>query len=142
MVNSTEHEIFKCMLKIKVLSCFQALRCCIYHAYKLERITKVQIRLCRPTGCAVSFLFACKKVRFPHKEAPRGGPRCYGLILTFKICRISCSSKKKPYYSKTCVQRPYSKNQKLVFKTNYRLMQVKSIAGCSQGSILQYFDLH
>ena len=28
---------------------------------------------------------------------------------------------------------------KLVFKTDYRLMQVKSIAECSKGSILQYF---
>ena len=27
----------------------------------------------------------------------------------------------------------------MVFKTNYRLMQVKSIAECSKGSILQYF---
>ena len=26
-----------------------------------------------------------------------------------------------------------------VFKTDYRLMQVKSIAECSKGSILQYF---
>ena len=31
------------------------------------------------------------------------------------------------------------KDQKLVFKTNYSLMQVKSIAECSKGSILQYF---
>ena len=31
------------------------------------------------------------------------------------------------------------KDQKFVFKTNYRLMQVKSIAECSKGSILQYF---
>ena len=31
------------------------------------------------------------------------------------------------------------KDQKLVFKTNYRLMQVISIAECSKGSILQYF---
>ena len=30
-------------------------------------------------------------------------------------------------------------DQKLVFKTDYRLMQVKSIAECSNGSILQYF---
>ena len=29
--------------------------------------------------------------------------------------------------------------QKFVFKTNYRLMQVKSIAECSMGSILQHF---
>ena len=42
-------------------------------------------------------------------------------------------------YSKTCVKRPLSKSQKLFFKTNYRLMQVKSIAECSKGSILQYF---
>ena len=28
---------------------------------------------------------------------------------------------------------------KIVFKTDYRLMQVKSIAECSKGSILQYF---
>ena len=27
----------------------------------------------------------------------------------------------------------------MVFKTDYRLMQVKSIAECSKGSILQYF---
>ena len=31
------------------------------------------------------------------------------------------------------------KDRKLVFKTNYGLMQVKSIAECSEGSILQYF---
>ena len=38
--------------------------------------------------------------------------------------------------SKTCVKWPLSKRPKLVFKTNYRLMQVKSIA---EWSILQYF---
>ena len=43
-------------------------------------------------------------------------------------------------YSKTCVKWPLPKDQILVFKTNYdRLMQVKSIAECSKGSILQYF---
>ena len=40
---------------------------------------------------------------------------------------------------KTCVKRPLSKYNKLVFKTNYRLMQIKSIAKCSKGSILIYF---
>ena len=39
-------------------------------------------------------------------------------------------------YSKTRVKRPVSKRPKLVFKTNYRLMQVYSIAECSKGSIL------
>ena len=42
------------------------------------------------------------------------------------------------YYSKTCLKRPL-KNSKLVFKTEYRLKQVKSIAECSKRSILQYF---
>ena len=42
-------------------------------------------------------------------------------------------------YSKACVKRPLSKRLKLIFKTNYRLMQVRSIAECSNGSILQYF---
>ena len=32
------------------------------------------------------------------------------------------------------------KDSKLVFKTDYCLMQVKSIAECSKGSILQYFQ--
>ena len=40
----------------------------------------------------------------------------------------------KDVYSNTCVKRP--------LKTNYCLMQVKSIAECSKGSILQYFRLH
>ena len=42
-------------------------------------------------------------------------------------------------YSKTCFKRPLKKNTKLVFNTDYRLMQVQSIAECSNGSILQYF---
>ena len=36
-------------------------------------------------------------------------------------------------YSKTCVKRPISKRSNIVFKTNYRLMQVKSIAKYSKG---------
>ena len=34
------------------------------------------------------------------------------------------------------------KDRKVVFKTEYRLMQVKSIAECSKRSILQYFQAH
>ena len=42
--------------------------------------------------------------------------------------------------SKTCLKWPLKKeHQKLFFNTDYRLMQVKSIAECSNGSILQYF---
>ena len=50
----------------------------------------------------------------------------------------ACGSSRSKY-GKTCVKRPLSKRSKIVFKTNYRLMQVKSIAECSKGSIQQYF---
>ena len=43
-------------------------------------------------------------------------------------------------YSKPVLNGHSQKDQKLGFKTNYRLMQVKSIAECSNGSILQYFQ--
>ena len=36
--------------------------------------------------------------------------------------------------------KPVSNGHKLIFKTNYHLMQDKSIAECSKGSILQYFQ--
>ena len=42
-------------------------------------------------------------------------------------------------YSKTCLKQPFKKKTKIGFKTNYCLMQVKSIAECPKGSILQYF---
>ena len=48
--------------------------------------------------------------------------------------------KLKQAYSKTCVKQPLSKDHKLVFKTNYRLMQVKSIA--EWRAFCNTFDLH
>ena len=39
----------------------------------------------------------------------------------------------QPIYSKTCQKRPLSKYQKLVFKTIYRLMQVKKYCRMLQG---------
>ena len=45
-------------------------------------------------------------------------------------------------YSKTCLKRPLQKDQKLAFKTDYRLMQVKSIAECSKRAFCNTFDLH
>ena len=47
------------------------------------------------------------------------------------------SEKESTFYtvSKTCLKRPL----KNVFRTDYRLIQVKSIAECSKGSILHYF---
>ena len=40
---------------------------------------------------------------------------------------------------KTCLKRLLSKIRKSVFNTSYRFLQVKSIAECSKGSIMQYF---
>ena len=45
-------------------------------------------------------------------------------------------------YIKTCVNSHSQKDQKLVFKTNNHLMQVKSIAECSRGAFCNTFDLH
>ena len=42
-----------------------------------------------------------------------------------------CLLLRLPKYRKTCLKRHSQKDKKLVFKTNYRLMQVKSIAECS-----------
>ena len=49
------------------------------------------------------------------------------------MCEIWCTV--KPVLSGHSKER-----QKMVFNTNFRLMQVKSIAECSKGSILQYFQ--
>ena len=38
-----------------------------------------------------------------------------------------------------CETATLKKDQNMVFKTDYGLMQVKSIAECSKGSVLQYF---
>ena len=37
----------------------------------------------------------------------------------------------KNIFSKTCAKRTLSKRPKMFFKTNYRFMQVKSVAECS-----------
>ena len=42
-------------------------------------------------------------------------------------------------YSNICLKGPLKKNTKLVFNTDYCLMNVKNIAECCEGSILQYF---
>ena len=50
----------------------------------------------------------------------------YLIVSLPDLCRLSYFNSKK--------------DQKLVSKTNYHLMQVKSIAECSKGSILQFFQ--
>ena len=57
--------------------------------------------------------------------------------LQLNTIRLHFSSKIKLNTVKEATQK---EDQKLVFKTDYCLMQVKSIAECSKGSILQYFQ--
>ena len=58
-------------------------------------------------------------------------------IFKIQLNKYACSCKctVKPVLSGHSKRTP-----KLVFNTNYYLMQVKSIAECSKGSILQYFQ--
>ena len=49
----------------------------------------------------------------------------FTMLIAFTVKRVLSGTQKE--------------HHKLVFNTNYRLMQVKSIAECSNGSILQYF---
>ena len=61
------------------------------------------------------------------------------IVGLYKSVYTNSLTKEKRYSSKTYFRRPLKKNTKLGFKTNHRLMQVKSIAECSKWSILQYF---
>ena len=70
---------------------------------------------------SISF-FICKQCF--HLQIVRKGRQMWWKTITVKPV-LSGHSKRRP---------------KLVFKTNYRLMQVKSIAECSKGSILHYFQ--
>ena len=45
-------------------------------------------------------------------------------------------------FSKICLKRPLKKDQNWVFKTDYLLMQVKSIAECSKRAFCNTFDVH
>ena len=56
------------------------------------------------------------------------------LLVLMRQSQLSRQHTVKPVLSGNSKRTP-----KLVFNTDYRLMQVKSIAECSKGSILQYF---
>ena len=49
------------------------------------------------------------------------------IVLTLSVLVFVCACLVL-VYNKTCVKRPLSKRPKMFFKTDYRLMQVKSIA--------------
>ena len=57
------------------------------------------------------------------------------LSVVCQYCLCDETTTVKPVYNSNS-----QKDHKMVFETNYRLMQVKSIAECSKGSILQYFQ--
>ena len=69
----------------------------------------------------------------------------YALFVRQDIClvllNISGALTVTQLYSKTCLKRPHKKKTKNCFlRPIFCLMQVKSIAECSKGSILQYFQ--
>ena len=53
------------------------------------------------------------------------------------LCQVNTGVATKHAYSKTCFKRPFKKKTKLVFDTDYRLLQDKSIAECSKGSLMK-----
>ena len=59
----------------------------------------------------------------------------------FMGCSVIGLWGKEEYTVKPVLSGHSKRSPKLVFKTDYHLMQVKSIAECSKGSILQYFRL-
>ena len=59
--------------------------------------------------------------------------------LTLISLSYTCMSQYTRLRYLSLIQLNLCKTVTLVFKTNYRLMQVKIIAECSKGSILQYF---
>ena len=104
---------------------------------------------------AVSGPAECHGIPMP-KQAPQQdlGPALCNKELHQKCVETFTSSIKPaydscPYYlstsafqvnSKTCAKWPLSKRPKIGLQDKLRLMQVKSIAECSKGSILQYFQ--
>ena len=59
-----------------------------------------------------------------------------------KLTQQCALNKETLMYSKSCLKRPLKEDQKLVFKTDYHLMQVKSIAESSSRAICNTFELH
>ena len=56
--------------------------------------------------------------------------------------RLLMGRKESNLTNKTCLKRSLKEDQKWIFKTDYRLMQVKSIAECSKRTFYNTFDLH
>ena len=63
--------------------------------------------------------------------------RSHSEIRTFLSLTFCCPNPTYDIYSKTRLKGNGQKDHYMAFKTNYRLMQVKSIAECFNGSILQ-----
>ena len=85
-----------------------------------------------PTSCAILQL-----IRMYHVDEKW----CWSWSACYTVFREWCKIEKKNNNSKTCVKRPLSKRPKIGFKTNYRLVQVKSIAECSRGAFCNTFGL-
>ena len=86
--------------------------------------------------------FCLTNQMFAYSKCKGGIPLCVipiDEILAVETLQEESFKMKYVSYSKTCVKRRPPKRPKIGFQDNYHLMQVKSIAECSKGSILQYF---
>ena len=90
----------------------------------LKQVANDMVKLRKCTGSSVRALAACWWDK--HQNLIRH--QLFFLFLNQSICTV-----------KPVLNNHSKKPQKLVCKTDYCLMQVKSIAECSKGSILQYF---
>ena len=61
------------------------------------------------------------------------------LDMCMTLAQACVSNAQRVSYSKTCVKQNSQKDKKLVYRINYRLMQVKSFAECSNSAILSTF---
>ena len=64
-------------------------------------------------------------------------------LVTYAISiKLLCVGSNKLITIKPVLSGHSKEDRKLVFKTNYRLMQVKSIVECSKRAFCNTFDLH
>ena len=57
-------------------------------------------------------------------------------------CHPTCSDQSAKHFSKAHLRQPLKEDQNLVFKIDYLLMKVESIAECYKGALCNTLNLH
>ena len=89
---------------------------------------------CRRLVCSVMYFLAILAYFLAYEQVRSGNT---SVLLDIYYCKNG-ADRQKERYSKTCLKRPLKKKIKNGFQERFSLMQIKSIAECSKGSILQY----